>query len=60
MTMTTSGKIDRQPPQYRGLRDLSDQRVRDQIVSEAREDANATLLRNRRKADRAKQAGQEK
>jgi hypothetical protein len=40
MTMTASGKIDRQPPHRQGLRDLSDQGMHDQIVfSEAREDA---------------------
>ena len=56
MTMSTPGKIERTPPRSTQLRDLSSQRVRDQIVSEARRDANSSLLRNRRAANRARQA----
>jgi len=46
MTDSTPGKIERTPPHVTQLRDLSNKAVRDQIVSEARKDANSTLLRN--------------
>jgi len=51
MTISIPGKIERTPHATR-LRDLSNKAVRDQIVSEARKDANSTLLRNRRAATR--------
>ena len=57
MTASTPGKIKRAPPRSTQLRDLSDQGVRDQIVAEARADAIATLLRDRRAAARRRQAG---
>jgi len=56
MTISTPGKIERTPQRSSRLRDLSNKVVREQIVSEARKDANSTLLRNRRSATRAKQA----
>ena len=56
MTISMPGKIERTPPRSTRLRDLSDQKVRDQIVAEARKDANSTLLRTHRSATRAKQA----
>jgi len=52
MTISTPGKIERTPPHVTQLRDLSNKAVRDQIISKAREDANSTLLRNRRAATR--------
>ena len=51
------GRIERTAPRSTQLRDLSDQGVRDQIVAEAREDAHATLLRDKRAATRRGQAG---
>jgi hypothetical protein len=56
MTASTPGKIERTPARSTQLRDLSDPNVRDQILSEARKDAHATLLRNSRAATRTRQA----
>ena len=59
MNISTPGKIERTLPSP-GLRDLTDKNVRDQIVSEARKDANSSLLRNRRAVTRRQtEAGQE-
>ena len=55
MTASTPGRIERTPQCSTRLRDLSSKVVRDQIVSEARKDANSTLLRNSRAATRARQ-----
>jgi len=52
MTTSTHGKIERTPPHPTQLRDLSDPKVRDQTVAEARTDAHATLMRNKRAATR--------
>ena len=57
MTASTPGRIERTPPRSTQLRDLSDPSVRDQIVAEARQDAYATLLRDKRAAARRRQAG---
>jgi len=54
MTTSTPGKIERTSRSPR-LRDLTDRNVRDQIVSEARRDANSTLIRNRRVVTRTQQ-----
>ncbi|WP_167738556.1 hypothetical protein [Cryobacterium psychrotolerans] len=56
MTASTPGRIEHTPPFATCLRDLNDQSVRDEIVSEARKDANATLLRKSRASTRARQA----
>ena len=53
MTISTPGKIERTSRSPR-LRDLSSKTVRDQLVSEARADANSSLLRNRRVVSRSK------
>jgi hypothetical protein len=50
MTLSTPGKIERTSPRTSGLRDLTDKRVRNQIVADARKDASASLVRNRRRA----------
>ncbi|WP_166790653.1 MULTISPECIES: hypothetical protein [unclassified Cryobacterium] len=55
MTISTPGKIERMPMRSTRLRDLSNENVRNQIVSEARKDASSTLIRNRRAATRTKQ-----
>jgi hypothetical protein len=55
VTISTPGKIERTTPSP-GLRDLTDKNVRDQIVSEARKDANSSLARNRRAAMRTQTA----
>jgi len=55
MSISTPGKIERQAPRPSRLRDLTNKTVRDQIVSEARKDANSSLIRNRRVVTRAKQ-----
>jgi hypothetical protein len=57
MTISTPGKIERTSPSPSRLRDLSSKSVRDQIVSEARKDANSTLARNLRAHTRTQQAG---
>lgn len=56
MTISTPGKIDRTPSRSVPLRDLSNKSVRDQIVSEARKDANSSLVRARRVASRVRKA----
>ncbi|WP_167738037.1 hypothetical protein [Cryobacterium sp. MDB2-10] len=55
MTMSTPGRIERTASLSTQLRDLSDPSVRDQMVSEARADAEATLLRKWRAATRTRQ-----
>ncbi|MBC7593619.1 MAG: hypothetical protein H7288_06740 [Kineosporiaceae bacterium] len=57
MSISTPGKIERTSPRSPRLRDLSSKTVRDQIVSEARKDANSTLIRNRRAITRTQQPG---
>lgn len=53
MTISTPGKIERTSPSAPGLRDLTSKTVRDQIITEAREDAASTLIRKVRAASRA-------
>ena len=55
MTSSTPGKIERTSLRPEGMRDLTSGVVRDQLVAEARKDANLSLIRNRRAAERAKQ-----
>lgn len=44
--------VERTSPRALSLRDLTDKKVRDQIVSKAHRDANSTLIRKLRVADR--------
>jgi hypothetical protein len=55
VNISTPGKIERTSPSS-GLRDLTDKNVRDQMVSEARKDANSSLIRHRRVVMRTRAA----
>lgn len=55
MTIMTPGKIKLSQPRSARLRDLTDKRVRDEIAAEARRDANSSLARQRRVAERREQ-----
>jgi len=52
MSISTPGTIERTFPRPSRLRDLTDKTVRDEIVSKARNDANASLIRSRRAGSR--------
>jgi len=55
MSISTPGKIERTSPRPSRLRDLTDKTVRDENVSKARNDANASLIRSRRAGSRGTQ-----
>ncbi|ROQ04425.1 hypothetical protein EDF54_2634 [Rathayibacter sp. PhB93] len=57
MTITDPGKVELSEPRRDGLRDLTDVAVRQQILDEARRDAQRSVARTRRGRRAAAQSG---